>query len=211
MTGVNWRDLQGLAENGYIHPDDMELHEAAGTPEEDFMRGAGPRPDKDPFDPREFGASRRQACWPGCHENEAHAKKFHKDKEARYRMADSPGNWLGDIGSAITNAPKNLGQMAGEVGNTIGDAVKNAPKNLGEAGGTIGDAVKNAPANITRDVQASVQLVDPRTGNIHNLIDPGELDEGDDPGHPTFRKQPRDWARRGEGAKWQRAPSDDHG
>ena len=21
-------------------------------------------------------------CWPGCHENEAHAKKFHKDKEA---------------------------------------------------------------------------------------------------------------------------------
>lgn len=26
-------------------------------------------------------SNRREACWPGCEENEAHAKKFHKDKE----------------------------------------------------------------------------------------------------------------------------------
>lgn len=54
-------DLQGLASAGYIHPDDMELHEAAGTPEEDFRRGQDRDPDNDPFDPREFGAKRRTA------------------------------------------------------------------------------------------------------------------------------------------------------
>ena len=31
--------------------------------------------------------SRRTACYPGCEKNEAHAKKFHKDKEARRRQA----------------------------------------------------------------------------------------------------------------------------
>jgi predicted small secreted protein len=46
------------------------------------------------------------------------------------------------------------------------------------------------------------RLVDPRTGTIHNLIDPGEIDEGEDPKHPTFRKQPKDWARRNGDGKW---------
>ena len=31
--------------------------------------------------------SRRTACYPGCEKNEAHAKKYHKDKEARRRQA----------------------------------------------------------------------------------------------------------------------------
>jgi hypothetical protein len=101
-------DLQGLAEHGYVHPDDMELHEAAGTPEEDFHRGSNRDWDNDAFDPREFGAS--------------------------------------------------------------------------------------------------ITLLDPRTGNYHRLIDPGELDDGEDPGHPTFRKPPKDWARRGDGAKWTKSP-----
>lgn len=52
----------------------------------------------------------------------------------------------------------------------------------------------------------AVDLIDPRTGNLHRLIDPGELDEGEDPGHPTFRKPPSDWARRGDGAKWTKSP-----
>lgn len=51
-----------------------------------------------------------------------------------------------------------------------------------------------------------VTVVDPRTGNIHKLIDPGELDEGTDPGHSTFKKPPADWSRRGDGAKWTKNP-----
>ena len=66
-------DLQGLAEAGYIHPDDMELHEAAGTSEEDFRRGQDRDPDNDPFDPREFGASRKQA-WIGWGKEPKHHK-----------------------------------------------------------------------------------------------------------------------------------------
>jgi hypothetical protein len=101
-------DLQGLAGAGYIHPDDMELHEAAGTPEEDFRRGQDRDPDKtqDPFDPRLMGSSKA------------------------YRRS------------------------------------------------------------------VNRRLVDPRTGTIHNLIDPGEVGEGEDPHHPTFRQQPKDWAKR---------------
>jgi len=30
---------------------------------------------------QQMTSHRRTACWPGCHENEAHAKKFHKDKK----------------------------------------------------------------------------------------------------------------------------------
>lgn len=51
-----------------------------------------------------------------------------------------------------------------------------------------------------------IQLVDPRTGNMHRLVDPGELDEGEDPGHSTFRQPPSDWAKRGDGAKWTKSP-----
>lgn len=39
----------------------------------------------------EFTADRHQACWPGCHEDEAHAKKFHKDKEAVRKEAPFAG------------------------------------------------------------------------------------------------------------------------
>lgn len=53
---------------------------------------------------------------------------------------------------------------------------------------------------------AAVELVDPRTGAIHRLVDPGELDEGEDDGMPTFKKPPADWANRGDGARWQKSP-----
>jgi hypothetical protein len=33
-----------------------------------------------------WARTQRVACWPGCHENEAHVKKVHKDKEARHRQ-----------------------------------------------------------------------------------------------------------------------------
>ena len=42
----------------------------------------------------------------------------------------------------------------------------------------------------------TVQMLDPRTGAIVDLIDPGAAGEGEDPGHPTFKKPPRDWAQR---------------
>ncbi|WP_131813782.1 hypothetical protein [Mycolicibacter kumamotonensis] len=58
-------DLQGLAAAGHIHPQDGELLEAAGVPEEDFNRGANWNPETDPFDPRQFGAS-RHACAEDC-------------------------------------------------------------------------------------------------------------------------------------------------
>lgn len=59
---------------------------------------------------------------------------------------------------------------------------------------------------IRAQVKPVVQLVDPRTGNIHKLIDPGELDDGEDPGHSTFKTPPSDWAKRGDGAKWIKKP-----
>jgi hypothetical protein len=51
------------------------------------------------------------------------------------------------------------------------------------------------------------RLVD-RSGNIHTLVDPGEVDPdgGTDAGTSTFKQQPKDWARRGDGAKWQKSP-----
>lgn len=45
---------------------------------------------------------------------------------------------------------------------------------------------------------AAVTLVD-RSGNIHRLIDPGEVGDGEDPGLPSFTDMPRDWAWRGQG------------
>ena len=48
---------------------------------------------------------------------------------------------------------------------------------------------------------ASLALMD-RAGNLHKLVDAGELDEGEDPGHATFKKQPKDWAQRGKGGQW---------
>lgn len=59
---------------------------------------------------------------------------------------------------------------------------------------------------IRAQVKPVVQLVDPRTGNIHKLIDPGELDDGEDPDHSTFKTPPSDWAKRGDGAKWIKKP-----
>lgn len=55
----------------------------------------------------------------------------------------------------------------------------------------LGPAAKHRPRH-----QATVELVDPRTGNIHRLIDPGELHEGEDPGHSTFKKPSTDWSKR---------------
>jgi hypothetical protein len=54
--------------------------------------------------------------------------------------------------------------------------------------------------------RASVQLIDPRTGAIHDLVEPGELGEGEPSGTPSMKYPPKDWARRGDGAKWQKSP-----
>lgn len=42
----------------------------------------------------------------------------------------------------------------------------------------------------------STKLVDPRTGTIHTLIDPGQLEDGEDAGTPTMKPNPKDWANR---------------
>jgi len=53
-------------------------------------------------------ASFRQACWPGCHEDEAHAKKFHSDSEesteksARVNLALDAAHYAG---SQLTGTP----------------------------------------------------------------------------------------------------------
>jgi hypothetical protein len=51
-----------------------------------------------------------------------------------------------------------------------------------------------------------IPLLD-RHGNIHRLIDPGELGEGEDDGRPTFKQPPRDWARRGDGSRFVMGPA----
>jgi hypothetical protein len=167
-------DLQGLAEHGYIHPDDMELHEAAGTPEEDFMRGQDRDPERDPFDPRQFGASRR----------------------ANYE--DMPEHNPA-IGAHDADADWHLDR-----GNNMAAWALHKEKQHGKPLSEFTDddwAIAGEPPR-----RQAVTLLDPRTGNYHRLIDPGELDDGEDPGHPTFRKPPKDWARRGDGAKWTKSP-----
>lgn len=52
----------------------------------------------------------------------------------------------------------------------------------------------------------ALAVVDPKTGGLHTLIDPGELGEGEAAGTPTFKDQPADWAKRGDGAKWLKSP-----
>lgn len=81
-------DLQGLADAGHIHPDDMELHEAAGTPEEDFNRGQNRDWDNDAFDPREFGASYRPA---GLSNRYAHILEANDHSEVGQFRADPVG------------------------------------------------------------------------------------------------------------------------
>jgi hypothetical protein len=51
-----------------------------------------------------------------------------------------------------------------------------------------------------------VTLVD-RTGALHNLIDPGEIGEGQDTGIPTMGQMGRDWARRGDGGRYVMGPA----
>ena len=42
--------------------------------------------------------------------------------------------------------------------------------------------------------------------NRHLLTDPGQLGEGEDDETPTMKRPPADWARRGDGARWQGSP-----
>lgn len=70
------------------------------------------------------------------------------------------------------------------------------------------DNVIVASRQMEADYKAEpVHLVD-KSGKIHTLIDPGEVDPdgGEDPGHSTFKQPPSDWAKRGPGAKWQKSP-----
>ena len=67
-------------------------------------------------------AARHQACYPGCEKNEAHAKKFHKDKEARRRQAEFG---MDDVGGLST-----LGESAGQTG--LNPAASKAPGTSGD-------------------------------------------------------------------------------
>jgi hypothetical protein len=51
-------------------------------------------------------------------------------------------------------------------------------------------------------VDAIHTLMDPRTGQLHNLVDPGELGEGKDPGHPKPKKTTKDWHHRDKNQRW---------
>lgn len=68
------------------------------------------------------------------------------------------------------------------------------------------DHEMDAQGITTRPKHGAISLIDPRTGGMHTLVDPGELDDGEDAGHPTMKTPPKDWARRGDGARWQRSP-----
>lgn len=48
--------------------------------------------------------------------------------------------------------------------------------------------------------------LDPVTGAMHDLVDPGQLGDGEDPGTPAMKQQPSDWANRGDGARWLKSP-----
>ena len=114
-------DLQSLGENGYIHPDDQELHEAAGTSEEDFNRMQNHDWDSDPFDPREFGASRRKQAWSGW--GPSVAPKRHKvagwewDEYLNAHIANSPRKFECSCGTPV-NVPDYHRCKCGKVWNT---------------------------------------------------------------------------------------------
>lgn len=81
---------------GMTQRDAEERHLYA--PEKPVEEPIGHNPTSNPF----HQGRHYQACWPGCHENEAHAKKFHKDKkdsdekEARRRQAVPSTQWDAD-------------------------------------------------------------------------------------------------------------------
>jgi hypothetical protein len=98
-------------------------------------------------------------------------------------------------GGVLPELDPDIGPNSGYSPNIIGDERNIMYRQRGHQG----------PPGGRHRAEATVQLVD-KHGNIHNLVDPGELGDGDDPGHPTFKKQPKDWARRGDGAKWIKNP-----
>jgi hypothetical protein len=84
---------------------------------------------------------RRTACYPGCHEDEAHAKKFHKDKEKESRRLyadDGDGYGYGptpDIGHAPGGIGTELGveNLMHGPGANVGAGASSGPS-VGKAG-----------------------------------------------------------------------------
>ena len=276
------------------------LRQRNQTPDFEPINGVQPsRPKKAP-EGITVGNRRREACWPGCHENEAHAKKFHaKDKKEGQRKQAWSGwgpavvpktrhvagwDWNDYQNGYLTNTPRHFecscgdqfptpsgfhrcacgkqwnsyvigsggghkearadqfivrevpvrpdvivanrklassiptGEWNYEPGNKFPVHQPSGPSphetraphrsremhNPPVPKGGITDEFLDDPDYYHHPQGLHVQaLIDPRTGNMHNLVDPGEVGEGKDPGLPTFRKQPKDWARRSGDGKWQ--------
>lgn len=209
------------------------------------------------------GGSRRQGCWPGCHENEEHARKYHQDKKEGQRKQAWSGwgpaqfpktrevtgwKWDSHLEGYKANAPQRFAcecgsdfptptgfRVCGGCGRQWNSYVIGGYGNNKEASadtylvreipvrhdvivgskkqGEFGPKDHNDPFYTGDDIPPDQQakpihesdghhmgiysMIDPRTGAIHELIDPGEITgEGEDPGHPTFKEPPSDWAQR---------------
>jgi len=123
---------------------------------------------------------------------------------------DRGGGGSGYGGGSVGGAQASTGGAASGGGPAAAAAPTDPSSSLGghgvggvlAAGGISGFLSKFNPFH-----HGGVQLIDPRTGAIHNLLDLGELGDGEDDGRPTFKKQPRDWARRGDGARFVMGPA----
>jgi hypothetical protein len=146
----------------------------------------------DQYNPKE---NRRTACWPGCHENEAHAKKYHKKKDAgRHDDPFAPDNY--DEFTHVHD-PAELNTVGGRPGMSR----------------DLGPGTAHHPRH-----QATVRLVDPRTGKVHSWSIPARLTTRTATRHTTTRPRSKSHPRTGHivatgpsGASARLARGDDHG
>lgn len=131
---------------------------------------------------RKMAGAGRTACYPGCEKNEAHAKKFHKKAWGAPGRHENPDQEIIDMNKAPTHA---TGELVSGPGISV---MKKKP---------------GAPVGEPRH-QATV-LMDPRTGKLHKLIDPGEVGDGGEEGPSTAmdsRSFKPGWAKRNSDGKY---------
>jgi hypothetical protein len=128
----------------------------------------------------------KTACWPGCHEDEEHARKFHKDKESRRRVAEEERSYAGEA---------DYNKEIDDPGYDVAEDVQWEPDEDRE------DAdAPHAPAH-----NAGLNPFLPRTADWTKYDEPDPARKGGPRNPPSTKvnQPPEDWAKRDEKGNWQ--------
>lgn len=113
---------------------------------------------------------------------------------AAFRTAD----WKDKIPTVLKNRPE-MGHTLKDIPEGMADNWHQYPAPPGWDESVHGKGAHPSGAGAGLSIAS---LVDPRTGAIHNLVDTGELGEGEDPGHPKPKATPKDWHHRDKNQRW---------